>query len=69
MAWKYLRHPNVVPLIGAVMDGPQLLFVSDWMSNGNINVFVRTHPDADRLELVSFRSASVAFTSGSLTVG
>ena len=33
-------------------------FASDWMPNGNINEFVKNHPDADRLRLVSFRSTS-----------
>ena len=28
--------------------------ISDWMANGNINNFVKVHPDVDRLELVSF---------------
>ena len=26
--------------------------VSDWMANGNINDFVKAHPDTNRLELV-----------------
>ena len=26
--------------------------ISDWMANGNINDFVKAHPDANRLELV-----------------
>ena len=30
--------------------------VSDWMVNGNINEFVRAHPDANLLELVGFSS-------------
>ena len=58
VTWKYLRHPNVVPLIGAVMDEAQLVFVSEWISNGNVNEFVKKHPDADRLGLVGFRSRS-----------
>jgi len=28
--------------------------ISDWMVNGNINRFVKEHPDANRLELVGF---------------
>ena len=40
------------------MDEAQLVFVSDWMSNGNVNEFVKKHPDADRLGLVGFRSRS-----------
>ena len=50
--WKTLRHPNVLPLIGVTMSETQFTMVSDWMVNGNINDFVKAHPDANRLELV-----------------
>ena len=36
------------------MSESQFAMVSDWMANGNINEFVKTHPDANRLELVGF---------------
>ena len=54
MAWSALRHPNVLPLLGATITGDQFAMVSEWMVNGNINEFIKAHPDADRLELVSF---------------
>jgi len=38
------------------MSKTRFAMVSDWMVNGNINDFVKTHPDANRLELVSFSS-------------
>lgn len=56
--WSALRHPNVLPLLGATMIGTQLAMVSEWMSNGNINEFVKAHPDADRAGLVRFSSAT-----------
>ena len=28
--------------------------VSEWMVNGNIDAFVKTHPDVDRLGLVGY---------------
>lgn len=34
------------------MSEEQFAMVSDWMANGNINDFVKAHPDANRLELV-----------------
>ena len=34
------------------MIGVQFVMVSEWMVNGNINEFVKVHPDADRLGLV-----------------
>lgn len=52
--WSALRHPNVLPLLGATMTGAQYMMVSEWMANGNINEFVEAHQDADRLGLVSF---------------
>ena len=53
MTWKTLRHPNVLPLIGVTMSDAQFVMVSDWMANGNINDFVKTNPNANRIELVN----------------
>ena len=36
------------------MSETQFAVVTDWMANGNINDFVKVHPDANRLELVGF---------------
>jgi len=36
------------------MSENRLAMVSDWMLNGNINDFMRAHPDVDRLALVGF---------------
>ena len=52
--WKFLRHPNVLPLIGVTMSKNRFAMASDWMTNGHIREFVKTHPDADRLGLVGF---------------
>ena len=52
--WSALRHPNVLPLLGATMTGTQFVMVSEWMENGNIKEFVEAHPDTDRLGLVGF---------------
>ena len=38
------------------MTETQFAMISEWMVNGNLNKFVKAHPDADRLRLVSFRS-------------
>jgi serine/threonine protein kinase len=54
--WKPLDHPNVLPLLGVIMSEIQFTMVSKWMPNGNINEFVKKCPDANRFELVSFRS-------------
>ena len=54
--WRSLQHPNVLPLVGATITETQFAMVSEWMVNGNINDFVKAHPDANRLRLVSFLS-------------
>ena len=36
------------------MTGVQFVMVSEWMENGNINEFLKVHPDANRLALVGF---------------
>ena len=52
MTWNALRHPNVLPLLGVTMTESRFVMVSGWMDNGNINEFVKTDPNADRLGLV-----------------
>ena len=56
VAWKGLRHPNVLPLFGVMMEKRWFVMVSEWMEHGNINEFVKKHPDEDRLKLVRFSS-------------
>ena len=36
------------------MSETRFAMISDWMVNGNINDFVKAHPDVDRLGLVGF---------------
>ena len=60
--WSAFRHPNVLPLLGVTMTGPRFAMVSQWMANGNINEFVKVHPEADRLELVGFRFKALLMT-------
>ena len=50
--WKFLRHPNVLPLIGVAVSETRFAMISDWMVSGNINDFVKTHKDVDRHGLV-----------------
>ena len=55
--WKALSHPNVLPLLGVTMDKDQFIMVSEWMTNGNVNEFIKSHRDANRFELVMFYSS------------
>ena len=52
--WKTLSHPNVLPLSGVIMSNNQFALVSEWMDNGNVNEFVKTHRGVNRLGLVGF---------------
>ena len=48
--WKFLKHPNIVPLLGVTIAPLQL--ISSWMSSGNLLTYIQRNPDADRLCLV-----------------
>jgi hypothetical protein len=68
VTWKALRHPNVLPLIGVMMSETQFATISDWMVNGNINDFVKAHPDVNRLELVCLAlKVSLPFIDNQMT--
>jgi len=54
VAWRALRHPNVLSLLGVTMAGTRLVMVSEWMVGGDINEFVKANINADRLGLVRF---------------
>ena len=48
--WKYLDHPNILPLLGITIDPLQL--VSKWVSGGNLQQYIKKYPDVDRRRLV-----------------
>ena len=50
--WKYLHHPNVHSLLGATMGDNRFAMVSEWLANGNINMFVKSHRVVNRFKLV-----------------
>ena len=66
VTWKTLQHPNILPLIGVTMSEGQFSMISNWMSNGNINEFVKANPNVNRLKLVGF-SSYISFTVPVLT--
>lgn len=60
--WKRLKHPNIVPLLGATTATLQL--VSVCMPGGGLLGYIETHPSVDRLGFVGSRYATsnCAFT-------
>ena len=48
--WKGLTHPNILPLLGVIVNRFQL--ISNWMSGGNLPEYIKKNSDVDRLELV-----------------
>jgi serine/threonine protein kinase len=52
VAWKHLRHPNILPLLGVTVGEHRFAMVSEWMENGDINGFVRKDKHVNRTELV-----------------
>ena len=48
--WKYLKHPNILPLLGATISPPQL--VSVFMSAGDLSKYIEENPNEDRIGLV-----------------
>ena len=60
VAWRHLRHPNILPLLGVNLDleQHQLAMISDWMVHGNINEFVDRREEVNRVQLVSDNTVS-----------
>ena len=58
VAWKHLRHLNILPLIGVTVSNQRFAMVSMWMENGNINEFVERDRHVNRIELVRVDSTS-----------
>ncbi|KAF9522699.1 kinase-like domain-containing protein [Crepidotus variabilis] len=48
--WHQLRHPNILPLVGATTEcfPGRYCFVVPWLSNGSITSYLKTHPNHDR---------------------
>ncbi|KDQ18633.1 hypothetical protein BOTBODRAFT_29017 [Botryobasidium botryosum FD-172 SS1] len=51
-AWKGLKHPNVLPFIGAVTVESRLYMVSPWMENGEMKEYLRQNPGTNWLKLL-----------------
>jgi len=51
--WRYLKHPNIIPLLGITIAPSSFQLISDWIPGGNLTEYIKNHPRADRLGLVS----------------
>ena len=47
-----MSHPNILELVGVVMNESEFIMVAPWMENGNIVDHVREDPHANPLKLV-----------------
>ncbi|EIW81847.1 kinase-like protein [Coniophora puteana RWD-64-598 SS2] len=50
--WRYLRHPNVLPFLGAVYNGTEIHVVTPFMENGSVMDYLERNPDVDRVRLI-----------------
>ncbi|KIM44882.1 hypothetical protein M413DRAFT_67004, partial [Hebeloma cylindrosporum] len=50
VVWRQLKHPNVLPFIGASIDlfAPQFCFVTPWLHNGDIISYLKQNPNHNR---------------------
>ncbi|KAF9647776.1 kinase-like protein [Thelephora ganbajun] len=51
VVWKHLAHPNIAPLLGVTID--PLQFISDRISGENLMEYIASHPDANKVTLLS----------------
>jgi hypothetical protein len=67
--WKYLPHPSIVPFIGVTTEFCPFCLISPWMSNGDINQYLRDNPSTKRLVLVCSVLASATVSNASIARG
>ena len=53
VAWKWLRHENILPFVGVTLAPSPISITSERMENGNIMDFIKVDQDYNRLNLVS----------------
>ncbi|KAF9643944.1 kinase-like protein [Thelephora ganbajun] len=52
VAWRHLRHPHILPLIGVNIERHRFAMVSEWMEHGNINEYIKNHERVNRIQLL-----------------
>ncbi|KAF8918472.1 kinase-like domain-containing protein [Mucidula mucida] len=48
----YLSNPNILAFGGVIYEPSRVCIVSDWLENGDINQYIRNHPEASIKELL-----------------
>ena len=54
IAWRHLRHPNILPLLGVNLTRYQLAMISEWMDHGNVHEYVERYEGVNRVQLVCY---------------
>ncbi|KXS20470.1 kinase-like protein [Gonapodya prolifera JEL478] len=60
-SWARLHHPNVMTLRGGCLDTERPFLLSDLCRNGNLSDYLRSHPDTDKIELISHVAQGISF--------
>lgn len=50
--WSKLEHPNILQLLGYVVEGDYPCLVSHWMDNGTVSRYLQDHPEYDLVKMV-----------------
>ncbi|TCD67662.1 hypothetical protein EIP91_012172 [Steccherinum ochraceum] len=59
--WSRLEHKNILKFLGILTEKNFVHMVSPWQENGNILLYTKNNPDADRLRLVRGAANGLAY--------
>ncbi|KAF9643194.1 hypothetical protein BDM02DRAFT_3151818 [Thelephora ganbajun] len=60
--WKYLKHPNILPLLGVTISSLEL--VSNWMAGGTLPEYIGKYSDVNQIELLCEVANGLHYLSG-----
>jgi len=63
LIWHRLRHLNVLPFLGICADifSPRWAMVSPYMKHGNVNMFLKDYPAADRVRMITGVASGLSY--------
>ncbi|KAF9654244.1 kinase-like protein [Thelephora ganbajun] len=64
ITWKRLSHPNVLELIGVMMNDKEYVMVSPWMENRNIVDYLRKSLQTNPLKLLEDAACGLQYLHG-----